>query len=386
MSGAARPVALLLATGTMWVGPARFARSLALAGFEVALLAPRGALAGYSRHLHKLAHVPDGASAAQWVHALAATVQAVDPAILLPADDTAFRLLATAHAEPPPGMTEDRHAALSARIADSLGDPAHYLDSVDKTRLPLVAAQLGVRVPPFRVIAGAAEGEPFITEHGFPVVLKRRHSTAGAGVEICADLAAYEAACASLLRPQAEALPAAGTPRLMLQKAIRGRRKFHPGLAWRGALQMGWAAEVLEALSAKGPGAVTRQHHDPLAYEQVALLARGLGLHGIFGVEFLVEDGTGLPYVVEINRRISPGFHRGTDIGADLGIALREMLSGATVSTRRRLDDTESHRTVSFPQEWLRDPHSAHLREEAVDVPWDDPALIRAFLAMRHQA
>ena len=37
-----------------------------------------------------------------------------------------------------------------------------------------------------------------------------------------------------------------------------------------------------------------------------------------------------------------------------------------------------------FPREWLRDPHSRWLRECASDVPWDEPALIKAMLAMRH--
>ena len=37
-----------------------------------------------------------------------------------------------------------------------------------------------------------------------------------------------------------------------------------------------------------------------------------------------------------------------------------------------------------FPREWLRDPESRNLIDHVVDVPWDDPGLIEALVAMRH--
>jgi hypothetical protein len=43
-------------------------------------------------------------------------------------------------------------------------------------------------------------------------------------------------------------------------------------------------------------------------------------------------------------------------------------------------------RVVIFPRERLLDPASPYLRELPADVPWDDPALLRAMVAMRHEA
>jgi hypothetical protein len=40
---------------------------------------------------------------------------------------------------------------------------------------------------------------------------------------------------------------------------------------------------------------------------------------------------------------------------------------------------------VIFPREWLRDPGSRHLAEFPSDVPWDDPELVAAMFAMRHE-
>ena len=49
------------------------------------------------------------------------------------------------------------------------------------------------------------------------------------------------------------------------------------------------------------------------------------------------------------------------------------------------LDVGEEHLTVHFPQEWLRDATSHWLRDYPVDVPWDEPELIDAMLALRHE-
>ena len=58
-------------------------------------------------------------------------------------------------------------------------------------------------------------------------------------------------------------------------------------------------------------------------------------------------------------------------------------LMGTVASTRTDLDEGEEGLIVRFPEEWLRDPDSPYLREYVVDVPWDEPELIEAFLAMR---
>ncbi len=375
--------ALLVSTGTLWVGTARFPRALAKAGFNVALLTPRGALAEKSRFVHTLAYLPDNATATQWVYAFAAAAEATEPALVLPCDDMSFRLLATLHADRPPAMAPALHRKLAALISGSLGEPRHYMTSVDKLLLPPAAQALGVRVPPFMTIDNDAAAAPFIARHGYPVVVKRSFSTAGEGVIVCADQDELATACKTLLAAPSDF--GAGRPdRLLLQAAIDGTRMFHPTLAWHGELRVGWAAEVLIALSAKGTSAVSRQFHHPALREAAARLARGLGMHGIFGIEFIVERNSGLPYVLEINRRVSPGFHRGADFDVDLAAGLWASLHGRPSTSRSHHDEREVHFCVNFPQEWLRDPDSTNLREHPVDVPWDDPDLIEAFLAMRH--
>jgi hypothetical protein len=110
-----------------------------------------------------------------------------------------------------------------------------------------------------------------------------------------------------------------------------------------------------------------------------------LGIGGFFSPEFLVETATGLPFLLEINRRLVGGAHRGGAIGVDHWAALHAAMHGKPSPTRADLTPGESHVAVHFPQEWLRDPESRWLREHPADVPWDDPALIEALLAMRNE-
>jgi hypothetical protein len=49
------------------------------------------------------------------------------------------------------------------------------------------------------------------------------------------------------------------------------------------------------------------------------------------------------------------------------------------------VDEDAGGTVVVFPREWLRDPHSHHLAGFPVDVPWDEPELINAMLALRHE-
>lgn len=75
----------------------------------------------------------------------------------------------------------------------------------------------------------------------------------------------------------------------------------------------------------------------------------------------------------------------GSDIGVDHALALHAALHATPIPTRARLDDGEEHLSVHFPQEWLRDPHSHWLTGYLVDMPWDDPELLEALVALHRE-
>lgn len=377
---------LLVSTATRWVGTARIPRALAAAGFDVSLLAPRESLAEKSRFVGRVGHLPDDANLTQWTFALAAMVTATAPRLLIPCDDMSFRLLATLPLAQPPAMQPVMWARLASLVRESMGDPAHYRSSVDKTLLPAAAEALGVRVPPWCRLRNLADAEPFLATHGFPVVLKTSHGFAGQGLAICDDRAALNEAWARFAAMPAIDIEQAGAYACLLQAYIPGRAKYHQIAAWKGQLLAGWAADKLRSNpEPTGPGTVARNHRSPEARHAVERLVRGLGISGLAGSEFIVDERTGEAYLLELSRRITPATHRGRLIDVDLCAALRSAIDGTPNPSRADLDDGEEYVYAAFPQEWLRDPQSEFLQRGPVDVPWEEPELIEAMLALRHE-
>ncbi len=376
---------LLVSTATRWLGTARVPSALAQAGFTVALLTPRNSLAEKSRHVAKLGYLPENATIDQWVAAFAGAVKATLPRIVIPCDDMAFRLLAMLVRTPPARLQPALQWQLAALIRESLGDPAYYDVSVDKTRLPQAAGQLGVAVPPYAIVSEPAQCMSFIEAHGYPVLLKRAHGFAGEGIAICADRDQLTGAFARFAAPEALDLDAAATPRLLLQKRIPGKVQYYLATARQGELLAGLAGEkVLANPEPTGPPTVLRYFRAPRLRAITATLAKGFGISGHFFVEFIVREDDGEPVVLEINRRVTPSSHRGRARNVDHWAALHASLTGTTPTTRTDLDEGEEGLGVRFPEEWLRDPQSPYLREYPVDVPWDEPELIEALLALRH--
>jgi hypothetical protein len=378
---------LLVSTATRWIGTARIPSALAKAGFGVSLLTPRDSLAEKSRFVSRVDYLPDSATAAQWVRAFAAAVGASAPRIVLPCDDMAFRLLAMLVRTPPPEFPPALHLQLASLIRDSLGDQAHYDLSVDKTLLPPFAQTLGVRVPPYSVIGDAGAADAFAAAHGYPVVLKRAHGFAGQGVAICANRDELLLALAQFNQPDQLDLGESRPARHLIQAHVPGRVQYYLATAWKGDLLAGWASEkVVANPEPTGPPTVSRHFRSPGLARIAASLVAGLGISGHFFAEFIIADGTGEPHLLEINRRITPGSHRGRARNVDQWAALYARLQGTAPTSRTELDEGEEGLTVWFPEEMRRDPQSRYLREHPVDVPWDEPEVLEALLAMRDKA
>ena len=371
---------LMVATATQWLGAARMPRSLANAGFAVSLLVPRGSVAEQSRFLVNVGHLPVNATPAAWVEAFASMVESTSPRLVLPCDDTALRLLMLLALSPPAMLPPALHLQLAALIVDSLGDPAFYRASIDKTMIGPAAAALGVRVPASIVVTALDDAKRFIATHGFPIVIKRSHSTAGEGVALCADQGMVDREFARLMATPALDLDDLAAGQIVLQEFIAGKIHFYTAVAWRGALVSGVAVEKI-AGELKGPTSAVRYFASPQMHAATARLTAGFGITGIFSPEFIVDPAGGEPYLLEINRRISHGTHRGARMNVDAGAALYAAMHGTT-APRDQLAPGEEHFCAHFPHEWIRDPQSPLLRRLPVDVPWDEPELARALAAI----
>jgi predicted ATP-grasp superfamily ATP-dependent carboligase len=372
---------LLVTFGLDYIAPARMPSDLKRAGFKVALLAPRGALCTQTRFVDSLSLMPEEQSLPAWIEALAELARETGARLLLPGDDATVQVLMQITREPLPAVRAGVQAELAALIRSSLGDPAGYLDSIDKGRLLRRARSLGVPVAPGEGVADADDAVRVAAEIGYPVIVRPAIGSASKGVRFCGDVAELRAAIANLPHPSALVTP--GPHRAVVQSVIRGQPINRPALAWNGREIAGFCRMRLRPPpELPGFGSVSRYAALPDVTALSRRLLEGLGASGFVGMEFRRDAATGTPYLIEINRRMVPATHTGARVGVDLAAAL-----AAVVESREWTGPTdmpvENERTLAlFPQEWMRDRTSADLEQRPTDAPWDDPGLFRAMLRL----
>jgi predicted ATP-grasp superfamily ATP-dependent carboligase len=282
---------------------------LSAAGFDVTLLAPKDTLAAASRYLAQVSWLRDRSTAVQWMESLAAVAEDASAQLVLPADDMAFLLLSMMKSASRESIPIG--ARLEALIELSLGDPNWCLPSVDKTALPAAAQALGIRIPRSRVVDNVADATAFAASSGFPVLLKRSHSSAGDGVRVCDDPRTLALAFVALTCAQPQRFGRTDR-RLLVQAHVKGRHKNFHMAAWDGRLLTGYAAEKLQMHPPlTGPSTVQRFHHDATITAIAERLVQGFGISGLLSLECVIDGKSGDAYLIEINRRWSRPRTRG---------------------------------------------------------------------------
>jgi hypothetical protein len=105
-------------------------------------------------------------------------------------------------------------------------------------------------------------------------------------------------------------------------------------------------------------------------------IARRLSLSGFFGLDFMVEEGTGASYLIEMNPRCTPSCHLRLGNGRDMIGSLSEQLTGKALS--EPVSITQHSLIAYFPQALLR--NSEFLSSSYHDVPTGESELIRELL------
>ena len=376
---------LLVSTATRWLGTARMPRALAIAGFEVALIAPRGSLALQSGFVSRVALLSETALAIEVLHTLIRMVDEVSPTMLIPCDEMAVRLLFELALDPPKGLAADVARRTNDLIAFSMGDPRHYAVSIDKTLLPAAAEAIGVSMPAGVVAGSVEQGVAFAEAQGYPVVVKRRFGYAGAGLAIVHSRQELEAAMRRLMQPDQLDLGTQEASGLLVQAFVTGPHISQAVVSLDGETLAGFAWERFMATSpVAGQTTVLRAVDSPETRRHAETICRALSVSGFSNMQFVVDAVTGAPHLLEINRRIVTHTHLGRRFGGDLAQALYDRLAGRP-PTPAFVRAEAATPLVVFPREWLNNPGSPHLRKYPVDVPWDEPALFAALLRMRDE-
>lgn len=335
MLPAASPTRLLLATACNWESTVPLAISLRDAGFNVAIVAPRGhplhAVSGLTSRWHYLPLLP--------MTSLRRAIKAVAPTVIMPCDESTMTLLQQ--------LRTDRTLTPVIRdaVEHTLGPKEAAPLLASRAGLAKIADQTGVRIPPTAEISSARQLLAWLKQHGTPAYLKIDRSTGGRGVvriDTPLDgllaywrLRLFFGVARSLwlwLRwGDLSSLPllrAGGAAAITIQKAIDGWPANCAFAAWRGKLLACISVEALETRTPTGVATVIRVRDVPAMEDAARKVVAQLGLSGLHGLDFVLARDTGAPWLIEINGRPTQTAYLRLGAGADLAGAFYATATG----------------------------------------------------------
>ena len=284
---------------------------------------------------------------------------------------------------------EERPAGILQR---TLGPP-HSFPTIDsRTSLMAVARSEEVRTPETAVVTKQSL-PAWLAQNGLPAVLKADGSAGGRGVQVVRTIAMAEQAVAELSAPPiaARAIKRAlfdqdrtllkpciqrHSPVVNAQVLLPGRDATISVACWEGEVVASITFEVIKAQTLGGPSSVLRLIDHPEMSWSAEKMVKRLGLSGFFGFDFILEEQNNHATLIEMNARATQTCHLAMGTHHDLPAALAAMVSGKPVPPTKPVSDRDV--IALFPQEWQSDPSSEYLTTAYHDVPWGEPALVKA--------
>ncbi|MGQ9365933.1 ATP-grasp domain-containing protein [Azospirillum sp. A39] len=358
---------LILATASASPGLAQLPKALARAGFGVGAVAPEGGLILATRYLSVAAGLPGTLDTPAYVDAMLGVMRLWSFDAIVAGDDWSVRYLNAIAGQADEGRVP---APLAEVVLRSAVPRPHRPVIETKSGVIELARGLGLTVPEQIRPASAEAVRAFCREHGLPVVVKSDYSASGAGVLVLND---EERAVRAALGHNPGCRVPWSPEILMVQRLIRGT-PASVALACRdGAVLAAFCYATVRANpEPTGAATVIRTIDRPDMVAAAGRLVEALRLTGIVGFDFVVEEGTGVAHLLELNPRPPQSAHLGSLVGADLCAALAGAPAGRA----------EPDRTIAlFPGEWIRDPESPYLNSALHPVPWEDVALLTAIMA-----
>jgi hypothetical protein len=389
IDGNGAPVAprVLLTDTNRWPSPARLAIGLSKAGCRVSAVCPTGHPLLYTRAVQQSFPY----SSLRPLESLTTAIDATKPQIIIPCDDRGVQhlheLYECARRE---GTAGSKMAALIER---SLGSPEGYPIVSSRYDLLRIASEEGLRVPATCLLRTVDELSSWQAGQALPWVLKADGTFGGRGVRLAVSREEAEALFLEMSRPYrtmrvVKRLIVNRDPfwlrpwwkrsrrAIIVQAHVHGRAANCAFVCSKGKV-LGWiGVEVVSSEGPTGPATVVRVVDNPEMMLAAERLARRLGLSGFFGLDFMVEDGSGATYLIEMNPRCTPLCHLQLGKGRDMVGALWAQLSGQPF--RETPPITQNPMIAYFPQAW--GCKSEFLESSFQDIPREEPELVQELL------
>jgi thioesterase domain-containing protein/predicted ATP-grasp superfamily ATP-dependent carboligase len=328
------------------------------------------------------------------VRYLAEAIRIAKPDLVVPCDDRAVQHLHQLHRQEQ-GASDGFVRDLIER---SLGNPTSYPTVATRYDFLKIAREEGLPVPETELVRADEDLRAWAERHpSFPWVLKADGTWGGHGVKIARN----EHEAHGFLRQTRKPLSATrtlkrlvvdrdpywmaawwqhSTSNAIIQSFVDGRPANCAAVCWNGKVLAGISVEVICAQGETGSATIVQVVESPEMMRAAERMAARLGLSGFLGFDFVIEERTGTPYLIELNPRVTPLCHLQLGTGRDLVTAITTQLSGAGVADVSSLP--RNQRIGYFPQAWHADRNSELLRSSFHDVPWDEPPLVRDLLRL----
>jgi len=323
---------------------------------------------------------------------LSKLIKQSSPALIVPCDEAAANQLHQL-------ARVTRNEELKTLIAASLGSEESFDVSESRAGLHALAERIGVHMPRAAVVESEQHLDNAVEAVRLPAFLKTDGSSGGTGVRGVDTMEEVRRAFRGLSSPPSlvRGLKRAAIDRdyslmpavllrkraqVSLQQAIRGAEANCTIFCWRGEVMSRITVRVEVASMQRGPSTVVRRMDHPEIDRATSAIARSLQLSGMYGFDFILEEGTDRAVLIEMNARPTQTSHLALGPGRDLTAAAFAALTGTPVSPRPVV--THRELIALFPGELHRDPESPYLESAYHDMPVSEPRLLR--LCMRRQA
>lgn len=244
--------------------------------------------------------------------------------------------------------------ALAERLDESWAQqcfPCRDQDSamvVSKARFLAACSSAGILIPEYRICENADDLQAAADALGYPLVLKETQGFAGLAVRIVQN------------REQLQAIEPSQA--LIAQRFIQGSLASAAAL-FRHGKPLAWFSYYRERTwGPLGPSAAVRFQVFPELAGMLQKLGQLSGFHGLCGIDFIQEHGSGRLYLLEQNFRPTLTVHLGQRIGVDFRKTIPAMMDIEALShLQPQSQNPDLHQVVAlFPQDAMRAIDEGH--------------------------
>lgn len=378
---------LIVALNENWTGISRLPFGLNKAGFKTYALCPKKSYLAKTKYLQDSLLYPTFTYARSKIIYLWIIISFFyfHPDIIIPGDEDAILALHNLanFLSPFPYLN-----FISKKIRESMTQKKDDTLILSKSLFQKRCQPLGIRTPKNIVVDDLENAIAAAAILGFPLVIKFDGGYGGSGVHLCHDQKEMTTLFLNLKKEKNKINLKKifkslffisifiSENKISLQQYIEGMVGQAPFCAYQGKIFAFNSMLKLKTFPGKiGPTAVAQGIEDRDIKNFIYLIAQELNYTGFGALDFIVDEKTGLSYVIEMNPRPTPTCHLGEEaLPNDLCKAFFQGLNNLPVLT----NPFRPYTIAMFPNEKRRDPESEFIKNFYHDVPQNDPLLFQA--------